>query len=101
ELDLVAFMRLPLELIVYLAVVLAVPDRFCRVRTVLAVVAGLLLALSAVFKVLDLGFREALNRPFDALIDWRYAASLVETVQDSVDGLAGTLLLVAAVLALV
>lgn len=101
QLELGEFVRLPLELIVYLAVVLAVPDRFRRVRTVLAVVAGLVLALSAVFKVLDLGFREALNRPFDVLIDWRYAGSLVETAQDSVDGQNGTLLLVAAALALV
>jgi hypothetical protein len=101
QLHLVAFMKLPLELVVYLAVVLAVPDRFRRVRTVLTVVAGFVLALSAVSKVLDLGFREALNRPFDALIDWRYAASLVETVQDSVDGRNSALLLVAAVLALI
>lgn len=96
-----AFLRLPLELIVYLAVVLALPDRFRRVRTFLAVVGGLVLALSAVFKVLDLGFREALNRPFDVLIDWRYAGSLVETAQASVDGPNGTLLLVTAALALV
>ena len=95
-----AFVRLPLELIVYLAVVLVVPERFRRIRTVLAVVIGLLLALTAVFKVLDLGFRQALNRPFDALIDWRYAGSLVETAQDSVDGPGGTLLLVTAGLAL-
>ncbi len=101
QLDLEAFARLPLELIVYLAVVLTVPDGFRRVRTVLAVVCGLVLALSAVFKVLDLGFREALNRPFDVLIDWRYAGSLVETVQDSVDGQNGTLLLVTTALALV
>ena len=100
QLDLQAFLRLPLELIVYLVVVLAVPDRFRRVRTVLAVAGGLVLALSAVFKVLDLGFREALNRPFDALIDWRYAGSLVETAQDSVDGQNGTLLLVGAAVAL-
>ncbi|MGZ5403182.1 MAG: sulfatase-like hydrolase/transferase [Nocardioides sp.] len=101
QLDLGAFVRLPLELIVYLALVLAVPDRFPRLRTGLAVVCGLLLALSAVFKVLDLGFREALNRPFDVLIDWTYADSLIETAQDSVDGQSGTLLLVGAGLALV
>lgn len=93
-----ALLRLPLELVVFLAVVLVVPDRF---RTVLAIGCGLLLALSTVFKVLDLGFREVLNRPFDVLIDWRYAGSLVETTQDSVEGQNGTLLLAAAGLALV
>ena len=101
QLELVAFARLPLELIVYLAVVLAVPDRFHRARTALAVVCGLLLALSVVFKLLDVGFRAALNRPFDPLIDWRYAGSLVETTQDSLEGYNSTLLLVTASLALV
>ena len=101
QLGLEVFLRLPLELLVFLAVVLSVPDRFRRVRTVLAVAGGLVLAVSAVLRVLDLGFREALNRPFDVLIDWRYAGSLVETAQDSVDGQHGTLLLVTGALALV
>ena len=101
QLDLRAFVRLPLEAIVYLAVVLALPGRFRGVRTGLALAAGVVLALSAVFKVLDLGFREALNRPFDVLIDWRYAGSLVETARDSVGEGRGTLLLVGAALVLV
>ena len=96
-----AFARLPLEAVVYLAVVLAVPDRFRRLRTALAVGCGVLLALSAVFKVLDLGFREALNRPFDVLIDWRYAGSLVETAHGSVGEGTGTVFLVLAAVFLV
>ena len=56
---------------------------------VLAVVAGVVLGLTAVFTVLDIGFMAALNRPFDALIDWRYAGSLVETVRGSAEGRAG------------
>ena len=98
ELRPTTFARLPLEALVYVAVVLALPARLHRLRTGLAVVAGVLLALSAVFKLLDIGFLEALNRPFDALIDWRYAAPLVETVRDSVgDGLGAVLLIGAAV----
>ncbi len=96
-----AFARLPLEAVAYLAVVLAVPDRFRRLRTTLAVGCGVLLALSAVFKVLDLGFREALNRPFDVLIDWRYAGSLVETARGSVGEGTGTVFLVLAAVFLV
>ena len=96
-----AFLRLPLEAIVYLALVLGVPERFRRLRVVLALACGVVLALSAVFKVLDLGFQEALNRPFDLLIDWRYGGSLVETAQDSVGEGSGTMLLVAAALFLV
>lgn len=91
-----AFVQLPAEAIVYLAIVLALPLRLGGLRSVLAVAAGVVLGLTAVFKVLDLGFMEALNRPFDPLIDWRYAGSLVETVRGSVGGTRGAVLLVLA-----
>jgi hypothetical protein len=91
-----AFVRLPVEAIVYLAIVLALPSRLVRLRTTLAVAAGFVLGLTAVFKVLDMGFLEALNRPFDPLIDWRYLGSLVETVRGSTGGPLGFLLLVLA-----
>ena len=91
-----AFVRLPLEALVYLAVVLALPPDLGRVRRILALVAGVVLGLAAVFKFLDMGFLEALNRPFDPMIDWSYAGSLVELVRDSFgDGLGTTLLVVA------
>jgi hypothetical protein len=96
-----AFLRLPLEVVVFLAVVLAIPPRLRRLRTVLAVAAGLVLAVAAVFRVLDVGFLEALNRPFDPLIDWQYAGSLAETVRGSAPGTTGVLLLVGAVVAIV
>lgn len=101
ELGPAAFVRLPIEAIAYVAAVLALPPRLDRLRTVLAVTGGLVLGVTAVFKVLDLGFLEALNRPFDALIDWRYAGSLVELVRDSVGGAPGTALLVVAALAMI
>ena len=91
-----AFVRLPVEAIVYPALVLALPPRFVGTRRVLAVVAGVVLGLTAVFTVLDIGFMVALNRPFDALIDWRYAGSLVETVRGSAEGALGIVLLVLA-----
>ena len=91
-----AFLRLPVEAIVYVAIVLALPPRLVRTRRVLAVVAGIVLALTAVSTILDIGFLEALNRPFDPLIDWRYAGSLVETVRGSAEGPLGIALLVLA-----
>lgn len=91
-----AFVRLPVEAIVYLAIVLAVPPRLGRLRRILAVAAGVVLGLSAVFMALDIGFLEALNRPFDPLIDWRYAGALVETVRGSAGGGLGIVLLVLA-----
>jgi hypothetical protein len=96
-----AFVRLPLEVLVYLAVVLALPPKLGRVRTTLALVAGVVVGLSVVLRLLDIGFRVALDRPFDALIDWRYAGSLVETVRGSVGNRLGTTLLVLAGLAAV
>jgi sulfatase-like protein len=101
ELEPAAFARLPLEAAVYLAIVLALPASLGRVRVLLSLAAGFVLGLTAVFKVLDMGFLQALNRPFDPLIDWGYADSLVETVRDSVGDGPGTALLVGSALACV
>jgi hypothetical protein len=91
-----AFLRLPLEALAFLALILALPPHLARTRTMLAVTAGALLGLTAVLKILDMGFIEALNRPFDTLIDWRYAGSFIELVTDSAGGSLGVALLVAA-----
>lgn len=96
----VAFLRLPVELLVLLVLVLVLPDRMVRPRRVLVAGAGGLLALVTVFTLLDLGFHETLNRPFDPMIDWRYGADLVETVRGSAPGALGVLLLVGAAVAL-
>ncbi len=96
-----AFVRLPVELLVYLAVVLVLPARLGPVRRTVAVVAGVLLAVVTVFKLLDVGFLQALDRPFDPLIDWRYAGSLVETVRGSAQGAVGDGLLVLAAVVVV
>ena len=101
ELEPAAFVRLPLEALVYLAVILALPPSLGRLRASLAFAAGVVLGLTAVFKLLNMGFLEALNRPFDAVIDWRYARSLVELVRDSFGNGLGTALLVVAALAAV
>lgn len=93
ELEPTAFARLPLEPLVYLAVIVIVPPRLSRVRALLAVAAGVLLGLTAVLKVLDMGFLQALNRPFNAVIDWRYTGSLVALVLDSFGNGLGTALL--------
>jgi hypothetical protein len=45
--------------------------------------------------VLDLAFRWALDRPFDPLVDWRYADELVALVRDSTGRLLGPVLLAA------
>ncbi|MGH3383561.1 MAG: sulfatase-like hydrolase/transferase [Nocardioidaceae bacterium] len=101
DLEPATFGRLPLEALAYLAVVLALPPSLGRSRATLAFASGIVLGLTAVLKLLDLGFLAALDRPFDALVDWRYASSLVELVRDSFGNALGTTLLVVAALAAV
>jgi hypothetical protein len=97
-LPLESFVRLPLEALVFIALILVVPARFRRLRTGLAIAAGIVLGLSSISKVLDIGFGQALNRPFDPLIDWTYARSVVELLRDSFGNGTGTVLLVVGVL---
>ena len=89
-----SFVRLPLEALVFFVVVLALPARLGRLRTALAIVAGIVLGLSSISKILDIGFGQALNRPFDPLIDWTYARSVIELLRDSFGDGPGTVLLV-------
>jgi len=76
-----AFLRLPLEIVGLAALALLLPLRWWRV---VAVTSGLVLGIVSVFKVMDMGFHEILNRPFDAVIDWTYLDSAVGVVDDSV-----------------
>lgn len=96
-----ALLRLPVELLVLLAVVLVLPERRSRLRRTVVLAAGAALGVLTTFKLLDVGFFQALNRPFDPMIDWRYAGSLVETVRGSAEGPLGVLLLAGAAAALV
>ncbi len=92
-----AFARIPLEALVVI-LVLVLPS---RARDVTAFLLGGVLGLLTVFKLLDMGFLEALGRPFDAVIDWRYLGSAVDLLDDSVGRSLAVVLLVAATLLVV
>ncbi|MGH3585532.1 MAG: sulfatase, partial [Pseudonocardia sp.] len=62
-----AFVRLPAEALLGVAVLLAVPR---RIRPATAALLGSGLGALSVLKVLDMGFHAALDRPFDVLSDW-------------------------------
>jgi len=81
ELDVAAFVQLPLELLVVLVLAVLLP---ARPRRVLAVVAGAALALLMVVKVLDMGFITAFDRPFDPISDSTYVGIGVETLRDAI-----------------
>jgi phosphatidylglycerophosphate synthase len=81
DLTLVAFARLPLELLVLVAVGALLPT---VPRRVLAVATGAVLSVLVVVKVLDIGFFTAFNRPFAPVDDSSYAGIGVETLRDAV-----------------
>jgi phosphatidylglycerophosphate synthase len=75
------FARLPLELLVVVAVAVLLP---ARPRRVLAVVLGAALSLLVLVKVLDIGFFTAFNRPFKPVDDSTYVGIGIETLRDAV-----------------
>ena len=76
-----AFVRLPIEGVVVLALAVMLPD---RVRRPLAVLVGALLSLLLLVKILDVGFITAFDRPFNPVDDWSYAPIGVETLRESI-----------------
>ena len=76
-----AFVRIPLEGLVLVAVVLALPR---RVRGGVALGIGLVLAVLTIVKLLDMGFLAALGRPSNPVVDWRYLSGAVSLLDDSV-----------------
>jgi hypothetical protein len=97
-------LRLPVEPALLLALLLGVPSRWRRPA---GLVAGGLLGLLTLVKVLDIGFTSALRRPFDLLTDWTYLRSARDLVSDSTGpawataALVGAALLVLALLVLI
>jgi hypothetical protein len=81
RLTLGAFARLPLELLVVVAVAVVLP---ARARRVLAVVLGVVLSALVLVKVLDMGFFTAFDRAFDPVDDLSYAGIGIETLRDAV-----------------
>jgi phosphatidylglycerophosphate synthase len=76
-----SFVRIPLELVVVLVVAVLLPP---RPRRVLIAVAGVLLSLVVVVKVLDIGFFTAFDRPFQPVNDSSYASIGIETLGDGI-----------------
>jgi hypothetical protein len=99
-----AFLRIPIEGLVVVAVCLYLP---ARARRIVAAVVGFALGLLAIVRVLDMGFYDALDRPFNPVSDWSYLRPAVGVLRDSVgSGRAaaaeiGAVLLVIVVLVLV
>ena len=74
------FIRLPIEGLVLAGLALLLPRRWNRA---VIIVAGVLLALLTVVKILDLGFYTALDRPFNPVSDWSYFGPALGVLRDS------------------
>ncbi len=97
RLNLGAFARLPLELVVVVAVAALLP---ATPRRLLALVLGAVLSVLVVVKVLDMGFFTAFDRPFNLVDDSGYAGIGIETLRDAIGG-SGANVVVAVAVALI
>lgn len=90
-----AFLRLPIEAVIAVAVLLSVRD---KARKPVAIGLGVLLGALAVLKLADLGFSYFLDRPFNPVGDWPLLESAYEFVQKSYGTTGAVLALVVAVI---
>lgn len=97
RLSLSAFVRIPVEGLIVVALVLVLP---VRARRVVALFVGAFLGLLTIVKIMDMGFFAALDRPFNPVTDWAYFGPAVGLLNDSV-GRAGAIGSVVAAAALV
>ncbi len=75
-----AFVRLPIEALALVALALALPDRG---RRLIPFIAGPLLGVLVLVKLLDAGFLTGFDRPFNPVEDWGYASIATETLRDT------------------
>jgi phosphatidylglycerophosphate synthase len=76
-----AFVRIPLEGLVLVAVALVLPS---RPRRIAAAVAGILLSVLTFAKILNIAFYEYADRPFNPVFDWGSITSALGVVRDSI-----------------
>jgi hypothetical protein len=80
-----AFVRIPVEGLVAVAVLLVLPP---RPRRVVAAVVGALLGVLTIIKIIDMGFLATLDRPFDPVLDWSLVGDAYNFVHESFGGAA-------------
>jgi phosphatidylglycerophosphate synthase len=90
-----AFVRIPVEGLLVAALVLVLPTWSRRAA---AVFVGVGLALLTIMKLFDIGFQEAVGRPFHPVYDWTALRPAVEFVQDSMGSFASVAAIVGAIL---
>jgi phosphatidylglycerophosphate synthase len=98
HINLGAFARLPIELLVIVAVAALLP---ATPRRLLAVIAGAVLSVLVLVKVLDIGFFTAFDRPFKPLDDSGYVGIGIETLRNAIGRSSADLVVAVAVVLIV
>ena len=81
DFSLAAFVRLPVEILVLVAVALVMPP---WPRRIVATIAGLLLSVLTLDKILNIAMYEELNRAFNPLNDWGSIRPAAGVVRDAI-----------------
>ena len=76
-----AFARIPVEVLVLVAVTLVLP---ARPRRIVAAVAGVMIGLLTLVKIFDIGFYEEIGRAFNPVLDWGDIGPAVGVVRDAI-----------------
>jgi phosphatidylglycerophosphate synthase len=77
----VAFVRIPLEGLVLVAVALVLP---LRPRRIVAAIAGILLSVLTFARILDIAFYQYADRAFNPVFDWGSIGSALGVVRDAI-----------------
>jgi phosphatidylglycerophosphate synthase len=93
-----AFLRIPVEGLLFVVLVLVLPPRVARI---LALFGGLGLGALTILRLLDMGFHFAFDRPFHPVYDTAYAGSAVGLLGDSIGRVGGLVVLIGAGLLIV
>ena len=80
QLTIAAFVRIPVEALVLVAVALVLPP---RPRRIVATTAGILFGLLIIDKILNLQFYENVDRAFNPVSDWGSIGPAIGVVRDS------------------
>ena len=92
-----AFVRIPIELLVLVAVALVLPP---WPRRIVAMIAGIFIGLLTVVKILNIAYYQEVDRAFNPVSDWVGIGQARGVVQDAIGNARTNIVLVGAVIAL-
>jgi phosphatidylglycerophosphate synthase len=93
-----AFVRIPVEALVLVAVAMVLPP---WPRRIVATIAGILLGLLTVDKILNIAFYEELDRAFNPVNDWSSIGPAKGVIRDAIGSTLTNIVLVAVVIGLI